>query len=517
MADTRKIMLVGLPLCLASVLAAGLVLQRYDTRKSVAKLEMRLEEAQKREEKAVMVRSVSKQMEEIAYQQKGISDRQRKEAEVQAAENYRMKLRVEEEWKRAVQAQEEAMRAYRLADRQKALAEDRQLQAEHAKRVADTLTYLTLGRSLGSLSITQYKAGNYEAASLLAYSSWNFVKRYHGDTFLSSVFNALSLSSGQPAVWQKHKGGITSIVVPVNSGSDATLYTVSKYGEILVWKKDGRGIYHAEILFADSRYDFRAACADASGRLHVLSYSGEVLGLSKDRQDRTSVAEGKGYVGMALLPDGKPLLLSAAGEIIFGDSRELFCDRTDVACMAQAENGRELLAGCKNGDVFLIDIAGSRKKLGNYHHAAVTALCRFPERESLAVGYADGTLLLVGADGETVRRLVAHRSAISGICIRDGKLYSCSYDRTLRLWNLAAERQEAVTVLETPSWLQAMAFSPDGAFLFAGDSKGNLYRMSVSPDDMSVLIRRRLPRNFTPEEWTYYMGNRIPFETYTLK
>ena len=520
MTDARRILLAAFAFCLAGILVAGLVSRKYYPRKSIAKMEVRLEEARKREEKAVMVRSVSKQMEEIAYQQKSISDRQRKEAEVQAAENYRMKLRVEEEWKRAVKAQEEAVTAYRLADRQKALAEERQVQAEYAKRVADTLAYLTLGRSLGSLSITQYKAGNYEVAFLLAYSSWNFVKRYHGDTFLSSVFNALSLSSGQPSVWQKHKGGITSIVVPAkgaNGGSAPVLYTLSKYGEIVVWKKDSLGsICHSETLFTDSQYDFRAACMDAAGGLHALSYDGKVLELSKEGQAHLLVTEGKGTVGM-LLPDDKPLLLSTAGDIVYGGSREKFCDLTDVTCMCMAKDGHGLLAGCKNGDVFQIDTAGNKKKLGNYYPAAVTALCHSKERKSLVVGYADGTLLLTGIDGENIRRLVAHRAAISGICILKDKLYSCSYDRTLRLWNLAAERQEAVTMLDSPSWLLAMALNLDGTALFAGDGNGDFYQMSVSPDSMAAHIRHKLSRNFTPEEWTYYMGNQIPFETYILK
>lgn len=514
MSDVRKKMLSGILLCLTGVLIAVILFQKKNHYQSVSGLGVQLEEARKREEKAVMVRSVSKQMEEIAYQQKEISDRQRKEAELQATENYRMKLRVEEEWKRAVKAQEEAVKAYQLADRQKALAEERQLQAEYAKRVADTLTYLTLGRSLGSLSITQYKAGNYEVASLLAYASWNFVERFRGDTFLSSVFNALSLSSGQPSVWQKHKGGITSIIVPIKTGSDAPLYTVSKYGEILVWKKDGRGTYNAKVLFADSQYDFRAACADADGVLYALSFNGKILKLSNG-QFNILTTEGKGYVRM-FIRDGKILLLSDTGEVTYPDNKQVYGTPPDVTCMVQTSRG--LYLGCKNGDVHLMASTGKGEEIpGNFYHAAVTAFGYCPENGQLAIGYDDGTLLLTGSDGKVIQRLVAHRSAISGISIRQNKLYSCSYDRTICLWNLETERQEAVTILESSSWLQAMEFSLDGIHLFAGDGNGNLYQLSVSPEDMADFVQRRLSRNFTPEEWVYYMGNQIPFETYTLK
>lgn len=513
MTNIQKIRLAGLSLCLAGIFTASMVLKKYSANRTITNLEVQLEEARKREEKAVMVRSVSKQMEEIAYQQKGISDRQRKEAEVQAAENYQMKLRVEEEWKRAVKSQEEAVKAYQLADRRKALAEERQLQAEYSKRVADTLAYLTLGRSLGSLSITQYKAGNYEVASLLAYSSWKFVKRYHGDTFQASVFNALSLSSGQPSVWQKHRGGITSIIVPANGRNVPELYTAGKYGEIVAWKKEASGTYHTEVLFADSLYDFRAARMEARDRLYALSYDGTVLRLSEGKSVPIFTTDGKSYTSMLLWNDTL-LLLSTTGDIIYADSKKKFCGLTDVTCMYMTKNGYRLLAGCKNGDIFLVDTAGSLKRLGNYHHAAISAFCHNPARKLLAVGYADGTLLLTGANGEIMQRLVAHRTTISGICILKDKLYSCSYDRTLRLWNLSAERQEAVTVLETSSWLLSMASSIDETALFGGDGNGVFYQMSVSPDSMAARIRYKLPRNFTPEEWTYYMGSQIPFETY---
>lgn len=107
---------------------------------------------------------------------------------------------------KAFTAQWEAEKAYRLADEQKNLAMERQLQAEQSKRVADTLAFLALGRSLGTLSVTQYRSGNMELASLLAYTSWQFTKHYDGDVYHPAVFNALSLSCRQDQLWFRHKG-----------------------------------------------------------------------------------------------------------------------------------------------------------------------------------------------------------------------------------------------------------------------------------------------------------------------
>ena len=141
------------------------------------RLALSLEEFRDKEKKSVLIQRVSQQMEEIAYQQKDISEKRRQEAVAQTQKANRMQQQAELARERALAAQLEAEKAYRMADEQKNLAMERQLQAEQSKRVADTLAFLALGRSLGTLSVTQYRSGNMELASLLAYTAWWFTKR----------------------------------------------------------------------------------------------------------------------------------------------------------------------------------------------------------------------------------------------------------------------------------------------------------------------------------------------------
>lgn len=514
MIRTRKLLWGGMLLGFAGMgsLAYFYVEHIYITR--IDYLENLVVDARQREERAVVVRRVSKQMEEIAYQQKEISDRQRKQAEWQAGENFRMKLRVEEEWKKAVAAQQEALTAYRLADRQKALAEERQYQAEYAKRVADTLACLTLGRSLGSLSITQHHTGNEGIASLLAYAAWSFTGRYQGDVFLPSVFNSLSLSAGQTSAWQNHKGGVTAIVFASGAAGADRFYTAGKYGEILLWEKDARDGYRTKSLFSGQQFDFRAACIGPHGGLYALSFDGRLLEFSGGRY-QVFPLKGKNYIQMVSL-DGKLILLSATeGLVIAGEEQPLY-HRPDISCIGK-EDGC-LLAGHKNGDVVRVDLSGKADgNVANYYPFAVTAFGYCPLSGRFAIGYEDGTILLFHSREASFQRLVGHRSAVTSILLHENKLYSCSYDRTLRLWNLSADRMEPVVVLEGSAWLRTLALVPDRKLLLAGDEGGTLYRLSVSPDSMAARIKRNLPRDFTPEEWAYYVGSRIPFEHYTSK
>lgn len=507
----RKWQLTGIPVCLAAAFTLGYVWSEQYSSKRTAVLEAGLRDAQKREEEAIVVKRVSKQMEEIAYQQKELSDRQRKNAEMQAQENYRMKIRVEEEWQRSVKAQQETERAYRLADKQRNLAEERQHQAEEARKVAETLAYQTLGRSLGSLSATQFHTGNREIALLLAYSASLFVQRYQGDLFTPSVFNALSLSSGQPAVWQYHEEGISSFVWKDKNGKE--FYTLGRYGEILLWKETSETDYEVKVLSANPQHDFRDAFRTTDETLYALSYNGELLTFSNGKCESQTTGE-KACLQILSAEDGI-WLLTAKGQIKTWDALRTY-PITDVTCAVK--DGHRFIVGRKNGDLLQIELSGKEKvPVGNFHPAPVTAIARCPYTGKMAIGYEDGTLLLTAQDGMTVQQLVGHRSAVTGIVFGNGKLYSCSNDRTLRLWNLTQERAEAVTALESTSWLQSLSLSPNGKTLFAGDGNGNLYRLSVSPEEMTESIRQRLPRNFTRAEWLYYIGEGIPYETYITK
>ena len=147
-----------------------------------------------KEKQSAVDRSISAQMEEIANQQREISDEQREEALQQTRVANEMRERSEAERHNAIIAQQNAIAserraldAYDQAEQQRQIAEHQRIQAEFSKRVADTLSYLSLVRSLGSLSVNQYRAGNRDLATLLSYASYLFTSRYQGDVFYPTV------------------------------------------------------------------------------------------------------------------------------------------------------------------------------------------------------------------------------------------------------------------------------------------------------------------------------------------
>ena len=132
-------------------------------RLKVENLEKQLSALRKQEMRSAIDRSVSAQMEDIANEQRKISDEKREEALQQTRIANEMRLRSEVERqnaliaeRNAVASEKKALEASEVAEAQRQMAEHQRIQAEFSKRMADTLSYIALGRSLGSISTIQY-------------------------------------------------------------------------------------------------------------------------------------------------------------------------------------------------------------------------------------------------------------------------------------------------------------------------------------------------------------------------
>lgn len=474
------------------------------------------------EKQSALLQSVSRQMEEIAYQQKEISETRRQEAVWQTEKANRMQHQAETERERALHAQTEAEKAYRLADGQKKLALERQIQAEYSKRVADTLAFLALGRSLGTLSVTQYQSGNTELAALLAYSAWNFTQRYEGDVFHPAIFNALSRSCRQSLSWFQHKGALTDITPTAQSGdiTDMTGFvTCGKYGELLQWKCGETQHCVSTTLLSNPQYDFRNVYGTSDGSVYALSYEGNLIvwhlsetkvipltcnGLkwmipSDERHiwvlSEHTVHSFDRFSHTVSIIDTLSMAISCAGK--FNQCLYIFQEDGCIKTYPESESS----------------IRYAEKYINGY---TVTAFCALSATR-FALGCKDGSILLFRTDGGIAEKLIGHRASVTTLCTRDNQLFSGSYDGTLRMWNIGGDKVESAVIWEHSGWIHSSYLYPDGKTIFVGDEQGVLYRIPISPDHMADAICNQLPRDLTREEWDFYIGSQIPYESYCHK
>lgn len=185
----KKNVIIG---CIGVVLLLGLATALYYMHRGdgerISELETELRALREREKQSEIVRGVSEQMEEIAYGQQTLSEERSREAIRQSEIAQAATLRSEAERRIALQAQAEAEISAGEAKASYQVAEQRRLEAEHAKLVADTLNCISLGRTLGSQSYAIYRSGDTELGNMLAYASYLYTNDYGGDLYTPAVF-----------------------------------------------------------------------------------------------------------------------------------------------------------------------------------------------------------------------------------------------------------------------------------------------------------------------------------------
>ena len=529
---------------LAAIATAGGV-GWYLSDRRVAELEGQLAELQRQEKRAVVLRSVSAQLEEIAYEQKAISDEQREEALRQTRLANEMRERSEMERQNAINAQNNALAserkaldAYGQAEQQRQMAEHQRIQAELSKRVADTLSYVALGRSLGSLALAQWESGNREEACLLSYASYHYTQTYRGNIYYPSVYQALSQCSQSMHSWTEHEGAVTDI--DFSAANPQQLVAVTNYGEVSVLDLEESGKRKVQSLLRDSRYDFRNSYVrPTTGDIYVIDRNGQLLRFSGKRKETlgqrplaTVGTQESGKWNVDVLPI-KGILHPFALENFKDDRRLLVVGEDGLAELDMETNTvitqkkldfRAVYVSRYDYSPVVFDNKGVMHIVRTIDRleskkvpvpGQVTAFASSKNQHYEAYGMDNGTIFLVDSDRK-VHRLVGHRSRISKLKTNGARLYSSSYDGTVNLWMTNSLKMEPMTLLSVNSWIMNFTFDTSKNYLWVCDRKGVLSEALISVQMMAEQVRRSLTRGFTDEEWNYYIGKNIPKTGFAL-
>ena len=474
-----------------------------------------LRQATEAQKEAIITRRISKQLEEITYQQKEISDKQKQEAIHQTEIADLMRAHAELEREKALSAQQAALEAYDQMEEQKKLAEVRREEAIKAQLKADTLAFLALGRSLGSQASTQYTAGNKDLAALLSYSAWKFTSQYNGDVYQPAIFNALSQTSQLSRHWGNHKGAIRDIV-PFSDQQSEYLLTVSQYGELFLWKGNNNKIQQ-KIIFSSPAFDFRKVIVHKEN-IYALSYTGTLLHINKNKKQEEIPLNLDAPIGM-LFNSNKVYIASKKGEIQVANPgkwnfQSIYTHPYPITFFDITEDG--MILGDKRGGVYLLNEQGKISLVWDKVEQAVTYVLSSQQEGVQAIGYKNGLILYRNSEENNFKELIGHISPVTRIKYINNKLLSSSYDGSVRLWNKINDEDnvESAIVYQPSEWIHVFTIARDGKRIFVGDEKGNLSTVSISPKQMAEHIKEVLKRNFTREEWLYYIGELNEYETY---
>ena len=503
--------------CLTLSLAVGCVLlySEYNQQAEESqKLQDQLTELTEQEKRSVVMQRINAQMEEIALQERRISDEQREAAEQQTRVAEQMRQHAVEEQQKALHAQHVAQAAEEVANNQRAVAESQRMQAEYSKRVADTLSYQILGRQLGDVAVTQFMAGSKEIAELLTYAAITFTERYKGDIYSPSIYNALTLTCQSKRQWHTHKGGVEDIVFM--EGANNRFVTCSTYGELMEHHINGQ--LKSDTLYMNKDFDFRDVFIDHKrSTIYAVSRTGHLV-VHKKGNNTILLVNGIGHLICMENIGHEYVIIGEKGLARLNPSTNQI-DKTrslpfTVTCSSRFENSPLLFDN--QGRMHLIhsfDKLESKKTPVTGH---VTAFASSQSTGIKAYGMMDGTICLVDAKGK-MQRLYGHRSRVSRIKINGWRIYSSGFDGTLNLWMGNKEQIEPMTMLNTNGWLLHFSFDAKKNNIWCGDHKGYLTQGLFSVPMMIERLKGQLKRNLTRDEWNYYIGRNIPYETFMRK
>ena len=485
---------VGLALLMTAI--AGMI-GWYSSNARVRALEAQLQELRRQEKRSAVLQSVSKQMEQIAFQQKEISDEQREEALQQTRVANEMRERSEVERQNAIQAQQQAviserkaLDAYDQAQSQREIAEQQRVQAEFSKRVADTLSYVTLGRTLGSLSMAQLRAGNDDLANLLGFAACLYTSRYKGDVYNPSVYQSLSLCSQSKSEWPRHEGAIRDLEFMPQT--DNELVTVSSYRDVYIYPENKN-------IYAVSR----------TGDLFIkTSKNSQILPLT-NMLHPFAIEPMQDKRHLLIVGENKLAKLDMTTNTIVGsqdlDFKVTLCSRYDYAPAIFDNKG-------KMHTVRDLNKFSSRKVpvLGN-----VSAFASSKSTGYEAYGLNDGTIFLLDKQ-KNIFRLIGHRSRVSKLKLNGSQLYSSSFDGTVNLWMTNKEKIEPMPLVNTNNWILHFTFDSSKNYLWTAGQRGTISETLISTQVMFDKLQKKVNRNLSQEEWNYYIGRNVPYESFLL-
>lgn len=512
----------------AGVLLAGLagtaLFGWQSEHQKVENLQAQIEDLEKQVMRSTVDRSVSRQMEEIANEQREISDEKREEALQQTKVANEMRLRSELERhnaliaeKNAVASEKKAIEASEVAENERKLAEHQRLLAEMSKQKADTLSYIALGRSLGSISTIQAQAGNEDVANLLSYASYLYTQRYGGDIFYPAVFQSLMQSSKSMTSWTEHTGAVMNL--EYMPGDDNRLVSVSNYGEIILNERQGDRLL-TKVLLKNNNYDFRDVIISKTGRIYAVSRTGHLAVIQEDLKTVKIIDLDKIEHPMRLHDISENNLL-----IIGENSIGLFDMKRNIIRGTRALGFHVIKGSRKSGLPLLFDNQGKMHLVSGLDNmktedvpvtGTVTAHCESKNTGIEAYGMSDGTIWLIQKDGKK-QKLLGHRSRISKMKLNGRRLFSSSYDGKVNLWITDKEKIEPMTLIETKNWIMHFSFDSTKTTFWMGDAKGGLTAVNISVPIMVNSVKQKLTRNLTADEWNYFIGQSVPYESFIVK
>jgi WD40 repeat protein len=186
--------------------------------------------------------------------------------------------------------------------------------------------------------------------------------------------------------------------------------------------------------------------------------------------------------------------------------------------LATSSNGSRAAIGTSSGRIYTINVndPASLQEVNNFGGNQVRAMDFSPSQYYLAAGLLDGSVKVLSGDGRrTIANLFGPGARVSAIEFSpDGRfLVAASNDGNVYLWNTMKWDDPPLVFTENNGFVQSLCFNRNGNYFYSGSvDYPRMVGRPTDPDKMAADFCSLLIRNLTPEEWTQYYGEYIPYQ-----
>lgn len=479
---------------------------------------------------------IAQQKENEALEQKEFADKQKEMAEKNAKEAKRQQQIAES-------SEREAKNQQKIASEQKAKAEEQQKLAEEASLQAQKLRMLSISQSMAVKSL-QINVDTMLRA-LVAYQSYMFNEDFGGNEFNNDVYNGLyfaqkCLYGNEYTDFSGHNGAVRSIAVGGNTGK---IFTTSSDGKVLQWSVDNN---KKPVELANTNNVNRFVLTDNSETKVLVGTDNGILimfDLGKGNSEPVTLAKFKDQViGGEFISDSVVLVSDIKGTL------------KRINIYSQKSDSLSISSGLKNikkisNSIYAICNDSKLVKLDAYGNPSVDMYCVKPSDDRktfslekvgqnvptfdndynlyafafdtvgnrLATGDRNGNILIW--DLKTlafIKQLNGHTARINGVQFSsDGKLLAAaSNDGKVLIWNTDDFEMTPISLTydNDGNWVNDVKFSLDSKSIYAAYQDGNVRKWSTQLGEMADLVRLKISRDMTVEEWNQYVAQDIDYQ-----
>jgi energy-coupling factor transporter ATP-binding protein EcfA2 len=501
------------------------------------------------EENAVIARSAERQAvvaKNEADSQRALAEQKTRETEralkrsdsllrqlnVALAEATAAKLLAEKNFRIAEDQRRIAERETTIANEQREIAKEQHQRAERALVEANRLLYLSIAQSMEAKS---RNIEDKELAGLLAMQGYLFHTKYEGAKYDPYVFNGLYYAI------TKQQGLSYNAVTVQNSPRNRMfgLAVSQKSNRFFTTGNDGRiiegdiGTLTAEKVIAANAFPNRALALSADEQ-YLVNASDSTFVQIFDLVNGTSrkMFGHRLFVNdVKFLPDNSGFISASADKTIrrtdhlTGLSRQLLSLPYELKSISISHDGRTLVGVSAKGQVALVDLVANKyETILDERPNRVLSAAFNPVRNIIAFGVEvlgirdqviGGLVKVYDLETKRIKELAGHKSGISDLEFSpDGLLLaSAGLDKKLQMWVVDKVEDLPITMDNNNGNIWNVGFTRDSDYLIATCNSGEVRIWPTDPRALADMVCPGLTRNFTPEEWSLYVGRGLPFET----